>query len=176
MGGGRALARMRLTTVALTIPLWIALVSTGCAPRRILKVRSDPPGAPVRLDDETVGVTPLELRFYHYGVRRITLQKEGYRTLSEEIELKPVWWSRFPIDFFSEVLLPFGWRDKRRYQATLVQGTEEMSMPNLRSVITRASVLRNAGPEGPRDLPAPQPLELPNVGKDKEEPVEDDAP
>jgi len=171
---------VRLKTVALTIPLWIALASTGCAPLRTVKITTDPPGAIVRLDDETVGVTPLDLRFYHYGVRRITLQKDGYRTHSEEVELDPVWWSRFPIDFFSEVLLPFGWRDRRKYKVTLVQGEELMSVPNLHSVIMRADVLRNAGVDGPRDLPAPQPLELPKVSDDDddepEEPVEDGTP
>jgi hypothetical protein len=169
---------VRLTTVALTIPLWVALVSAGCAPRRTLKIRTDPPGAVVRLDDETVGVTPLDLRFYYYGVRRITLQKDGYRTHSEEIELDPVWWSRFPLDFFSEVLLPFGWRDKRKYKVALVKGTESISAPSLHSVIMRADVLRDAGPDGPRDLPAAQPVELPKVDEDSEteEPEEDDRP
>ena len=74
---------MRLLTVALTL----ALVTSGCAPRRTFKIVSDPPGATIRLDDETIGVTPLELRFYHYGIRRVTLAKEGYRTHSEEVKL-----------------------------------------------------------------------------------------
>lgn len=148
-----------------------ALVTWGCAPRRTLKVRSTPPGAVVRLDDETVGVTPLDLPFYHYGTRRITLQKDGYRTHSEEIELDPVWWSRFPVDFVSEVMLPFGWRDTRRYKVELAEGAEVLTVPSLHSVIERADVLRHAGSDGPRDLPPPVTVELPTTND-----ADDDEP
>lgn len=165
----------------LSVLLLGALAASGCAPRRTIKITTDPPGAIVRLDDETIGVTPLKHRFYHYGVRRITLQKEGFGTHSAEVALDPVWWSRFPLDVVSEVLLPFGWRDKRKYHVTLEEGSEVMSVPSLHSVIERADVLRHAGADGPRDLPDPQPVELPK-DEDPEEPDdpeeggEDDEP
>ncbi len=125
----------------------------------------------MRLDGKTVGTTPMDFRFTHYGVRRITLYKPGYRTYSEQIELDPPWYGHFPIDIVSEVLFPIGWTDRRRYHVALEQGEEVMSTPSLRSVIERADVLRNAGPEGPRGLPELRPLELPaGQGDEQEEP------
>jgi len=162
-----------LLGVPVALVALVPFVAGGCAPRRTIRITSEPPGAIVRMDDETIGTTPLRHRFYHYGVHRIVVQKDGYATHAEEVALDPVWWSRFPIDVFSEVLLPFGWRDKRKYHVALLQGTEEMSVPSLQSVIERADVLRSAGADGPRSLPDPRPVELP---VDKEDEPEDDEP
>ncbi len=130
---------------------------TACATDRTLAITSEPPGASVRLDGELVGTTPLELPFTHYGVRRVALYKPGYLTHSEPVELDASWYQRFPVDLVREVLLPFGWHDRRTYHATLVEGADLTGVPTLRSVIDRAGVLRHAGPEGPRNLPAPEP-------------------
>ena len=156
---------MRLVPSVLLLALCGA--ATGCRTERVIRVTSDPPGARIRLDDTEVGTTPARIEFDHYGVRRITLYKEGYHTHSEQIELDPPWYSRFPLDLVSEILLPFGWKDKRRYHVALEAGEERMKQPLLRSVIERAAFLRNAGLDGPRELPDPEPRELP--------PMEDDA-
>ena len=95
----------------------------------------------------------------------MTLYKDGYRTHSEEIELKPPWYLLFPLDIVSEIALPLLWRDKRSLEVTLVQGEERMSSPDLRSVLERAEILRRAGPEGPRNLPDPQPRQLPTASE-----------
>ncbi len=150
---------MRLLPAAVLVLAFLA----GCAPRRILKVGTIPPGATVRLDGETVGETPLDFRFEHYGVRRITIYKEGYQTHSAQIELHAPWYSRFPIDLVSEVLLPFGWKDSRSYNVELVVGLEAaevMTAPSLRSVLQGADTLRHAGPEGPGYLPDREPILL----------------
>ena len=44
------------------------------------------------------------------------------------------------------------------------------SMPSLRSVIDRANVLRQSGPEGPRDLPDTRPQTVPSAQNGDEEP------
>ncbi len=150
---------MRLLPAAVLVLAFLA----GCATRRILKVGTIPPGATVRLDGETLGETPLEVPFEHYGVRRITIYKEGYQTHSAQIELHAPWYSHFPIDLVSEVLLPFGWKDKRSYHIELVvgvEGEEVMTAPSLHSVLQRADTLRHAGPEGPGYLPDPEPILL----------------
>ena len=155
---------MRNAPIILT---FLALVA--CAPRRTLSVTSEPADALVRLDDQAIGPTPQRIPFYHYGVRRVTLYKDGYGTHSERIELKPAWYQRFPMDLVSEVLLPIGLRDQRRLSVELQEGEHVMQLPTLQSVFERADILRRAGPEGPRDLPPPLVRQLERV-PDPEEP------
>jgi len=138
-----------------------ALVLAGCQTVRSLEITSNPPGAEVRLDDVAVGVTPVRIEFEHYGTRRVSLHKDGFRARSDQIRLGAPWYFRFPVDIVTEVFLPFGWKDRRVYHVDLAPGEEVMSQPSLRSVIERANVLRQAGPEGPRQLPEIRPQEVP---------------
>ena len=158
-----------------TLPvLVLCSLAWGCAAERTLTITSAPSGAQVRLDDVVIGPTPQKVEVFHYGVRRVTLYKEGYLTYSEEIDLSPRWYARFPFDLVSEVLLPFGWKDHRVCHVELVEGEEVMTRPSLRSVFARAEILRNAGPEGPRNFPSPEPRELPALGE--EPPEEEEKP
>lgn len=129
----------------------------------------------MRLDDEAVGVTPVAVPFEHYGTRRVTFYLQGYRTQSELIDLDPPWYSRFPLDLVTEVFLPIGLRDRRKYHVELVPGEEIMSLPSLRSVIDRANVLRQSGPEGPRNLPEVRPAVVPAAEEPPPEPVPPDG-
>jgi len=133
----------------------------SCATQRVLEVTSEPPGALVRLDDRTVGTTPVDVPFDAYGVRRLTLYLEGWRTHSERLRIDPPWWERFPLDVVSEVLLPFGWRDERSVHVRLEPGSDVVTLPALESVFQRAEILRRAGPEGPEELPTPIEREVP---------------
>jgi len=150
--------------------LALLLGGVGCRARRYLEITSQPPGAEVRLDDETVGVTPVKVPFEHYGTRRLTFYLPGYRTFSRRIRIGPPWYSRFPLDIVSEVLLPIGVVDRRRLHEDLVLGEEVLSLPSLRSVIERANVLRQSGPEGPRDLPDASPAVVPGDSGPEAEP------
>jgi hypothetical protein len=142
----------------------LLLATGGCRAHRYLEITSTPPGAEVRLDDEAVGRTPVKVPFEHYGTRRVTYYLAGYRTYSRRIRLKPPWHARFPLDILTEVLVPLGLTDRRKVHQDLVQGEEVMSLPSLRSVIERADVLRQAGPEGPRNLPDVHPAVVPSEG------------
>lgn len=122
----------------------------ACRATRELEIESSPSGAEVRLDDVVVGTTPVHVPFKDYGTRRITLYKPGFVTHSELFELDPPWYATFPIDFLTEVLLPIGWHDVQHYEATLVPGTGSIASPDLADVLSRAEVLRRAGPEGPK--------------------------
>ena len=159
---------MAFTRLRPTILAALAFSLGGCAAERTLHITSEPGGALVRVDDETVGTTPLALPFTYYGIRRVTLYKAGFRTHSEQIELDAPWYQRFPIDLVSEILLPFGWDDDREYHVVLWRGDELLSPPSLRSVIERADALRQAGPEGPRGLPDPRPVDIPRASDDPE--------
>jgi hypothetical protein len=128
---------------------------SGCQVQRVLELRSQPPGATVRLDDQIVGETPLDLPFVHHGTRRVTCTLEGYRTASRVVAIEAPWWARFPLDLFSEVLLPFGWRDIHRVEVELEAEGSDLSESELRELLRRAETLRRAGPTGPRPQSAP---------------------
>lgn len=134
----------------LALPALALLAS--CRAERHLVFESDPPGATVRLDDQIVGQTPLDLRFEHYGVRQLTVYREGFRTLSENIHVETPWFSVFPLDLVSEVLLPFGWEDIHRYRIDLEPESGRVTDDDLGEVLRRAESLRRAGPSGPAPL------------------------
>lgn len=144
--------------------LLILAVSSGCAAKRTLTITSDPAGALVRLDDEPVGSTPLEVEFLHYGTRRVTYSMEGFLTRSVLVEVRPPWYARFPLDILSEVVLPVGWRDDHPVHEILSPGSEQMRPPVLRSVLERAEALRRAGPTGPRDMPSREEVKVSGSG------------
>lgn len=91
--------------------LWLPALLAGCVERTIY-VRSDPPGAVVYLDDERVGVTPCEIPYLWYGKREIVLELQKYRMVREIVTLNPPWWQYFPLDFITDVLVPFTIRDR----------------------------------------------------------------
>ena len=148
--------------------LGLALLATACRSHRYLQITSTPPGAEVRLDDEAVGITPVRVPFEHYGTRRLTFHLTGYRTATRRVRLRPKWYSRFPMDILTEVILPLGLTVRKRVHEDLVLGEEVMSLPSLRSVIERADTMRNSGPEGPRDLPDLAPTIVPGDAEPSE--------
>ncbi len=89
-----------------------ALALWGCVERKML-IRSEPPGAPVYVDEQYVGETPLDHPFAHYGVRRIRVgplrdaaDRLSYREQEQVAEFRAPWYETFPIDFVFEVLYP----------------------------------------------------------------------
>lgn len=134
---------------ALVGALALAFVGSGCAVKRELVVLSDPPGAQVRLDDEIVGWTPYTTTFEAYGTRRVTLYRDGYHTHSQLVELLPPWYGRFPLDIFSEILIPVGWHDRHEVRITLEPEGGEVTVPDLEAVLRDAELLRMGTPEGP---------------------------
>ncbi len=97
-----------------------ALCACGCVERRML-IRSEPAGAPVWVDEEYVGQTPVDLAFAHYGARRVRVgpirdELDKVRHLEQErvVEVRPPWYEKFPIDFFSEVIWPGRLVDEHR--------------------------------------------------------------
>ncbi len=97
------------TTVAV---LACVVVTMGCVERRML-IRSVPTGAPVWIDEQPAGATPLDLPFAHYGARRIRVgplrdenDKRTHAEMERVVEVEPPWYEKWPIDFFAEVLYP----------------------------------------------------------------------
>ena len=84
----------------------------GCVERKML-IRSDPPGAPVWVDEQCVGDTPLEYPFAHYGARRVRVgpvrDADGNVEYTEKERVALIeapWYETFPLDFFFEVVYP----------------------------------------------------------------------
>ena len=93
-----------------------AMVAAGGCVKRTLLLKTDPPGAEAFIDDVHVGATPVIHTFYHYGEKEVRLQKDGYETHSDVVNLKPPKYEQFPFDFFSDVLWPETFFD--RHEAT----------------------------------------------------------
>jgi hypothetical protein len=103
---------------------WIAALAllapalAGCV-ERFVSVRSEPPGATVYVDDEKVGVTPCDVKYTWYGKREIVLVLEKHRPVREIVSLDPPWWQVFPLDFITDVLVPFTITDRVDLSYTL---------------------------------------------------------
>ncbi len=101
--------------------LGLVLLAGGGCVLRTLEVKSRPAGATVYLDDQAVGVTPLELEFDFYGTRAIRVAKQGYRPHHGEVALGAPWYEWFPLDFCSEVLWPGTIHDRHEYAVALTK-------------------------------------------------------
>ena len=92
----------------------------GCV-LRTLTIDSHPSGALVYLDDEPLGETPVTTAFTYYGTRKITLEKmdaEGRLLYERKIvyeKVKPPLYQIFPLDFFSEVVIPAKFKDEHNF-------------------------------------------------------------
>jgi hypothetical protein len=157
--------RPRTRALLALAPAALGLLVSGCAARRTIRVESQPPGAKVRFDDDVVGVTPVEVPFEHYGTRRVTLYRDGYRTWSSLMAVRAPWYFAFPIDFVSEIVLPFGWKDRRTLRVELEPERPTMEQPDVAGVLERAEVFRRAGPDGPR-VEGARLIELPKAGSE----------
>lgn len=116
---------MRERVALLSVLVLATTCCGGCVERKLL-IRSTPSGAPVWLDEQLVGKTPLDHPFKHYGHRRLRvgpLRDEHDVVTHQEKELTvrvaAPWYEVFPIDFFSEVLWPGTLVDEHTVEVTL---------------------------------------------------------
>ena len=129
----------------------------GCVTRRYL-ITSDPPGAVVYRDGQPIGATPVEEPFLYYGKYRFRLVKDGYAPLDVTPELCMPWYEFPGVDFVSENLIPYPFRDVKCLHFQL-QPLESVRTDEVRS---RADVLRSRGasiqtPPGTESAPKIQP-------------------
>lgn len=121
------------------LPLLLLFPLAGCV-ERYLYVRSEPPGAAVTLDDQPAGVTPLEIPYTWYGKRILSVELKGYSPVRETIALNPPWWQYFPLDFVTDILIPFTITDRSEFAYRLERPT--VSEKELEEVKKRAAELR----------------------------------
>lgn len=118
--------------------LLVLLSFTGCVQRR-LQIRSQPEGALVSVDRQPVGNTPLSVPFTYYGTREIQLEKDGFKTIRVEENIKPPWYERFPVSFFSNHFAGREIRDERLFDFQM----QAKDPVNETILIDRANDLRN---------------------------------
>jgi hypothetical protein len=134
--------------------LLLVLVSAtacgGCFERRLL-VRSNPPGALLKIDDEEIGVTPVSTSFVYYGTRKMQLIKDGYETLTI-LQPIPAPITQWPgVDFFTEHLVPRQIRDVRVVEYQL----QPAAAAPADQVLERGKQLRRNAQAGAEVVPAP---------------------
>ncbi|HVX60180.1 MAG TPA: PEGA domain-containing protein [Pirellulales bacterium] len=95
-------------------------VGTGCVQRR-LTIRSNPPGALVRIDNHDIGITPCSTDYIYYGKRHIQLVRDGYQTVDDYRWVGPPWYEIPPLDLFSENAIPWEIRDERTFEYDLMR-------------------------------------------------------
>lgn len=91
----------------------------GCV-RKTFAVRTDPPGAIVYVDGEEIGRTPIHnVQWFFDGTREITVVKAGYLTERRVVRMRASWFSWFPFDIVSELIVPWDIYDRRYYYFAL---------------------------------------------------------
>lgn len=118
----------------------VAALSQGGCVDRFLAIHSDPPGAVVYVDGEKVGTTPCEISYTWYGTRLVVLELRGYTLVRQEVTLSPPWWQIIPIDFITDVVIPFTIRDRMSVSYTLEPAP--VSPEEVNDVLERAAELR----------------------------------
>jgi PEGA domain-containing protein len=96
------------------------LAAAGCVERSLV-IHSDPVGAPVYVNGEPVGNTPLRHEFITYGVYSIEVgplrDEKGmlqHESAEREVPVRAPWYQIIPLDFFAEVLWPATIEDVHR--------------------------------------------------------------
>ncbi len=116
----------------------VAVLAGGCV-ERIAKIRTDPAGATVVINDEEVGVSPTRFAFTWYGDYDIILRKPGYRTLKTSFRVDPPWYQYPPIDVFAETLVPTTIRDEHELPVFTL---EPDTPPTVEELVGRAVEIR----------------------------------
>jgi hypothetical protein len=140
---------------------------TGCVEQRYV-VTTDPPGAVILRNGQTLGQSPADDHFVYYGKYHFTIILDGYETLQVDQDITTPWYEFFPLDFFSENVIPWKLRDVRRFHYKL----EPRRMVDTNQLLKDADNLRNRGisirpPDNVAPPPSPPPAPasiLPTAG------------
>ncbi len=122
-------------------------VFSGCV-LRTLTINSEPSGATVYVDNNPVGETPVTIPFTYYGTRKITLEKtdaDGKLLYERKIifeKLSTPIYQYFPLDFFSEIVLPVDIKDEHFFTYRLDPINRPPAAEIQKNVIKNAEELR----------------------------------
>ena len=79
----------------------LLLGAAGCV-ERTLSINTTPAGAVVRLNDEEIGESPVNVSFEWYGDYTVEISKPGFQTLRTHKLLKGPWYDGFPFDLLAQ--------------------------------------------------------------------------
>ena len=122
---------------AIAVLLAVTGLACGCVERRYT-VRTDPPGAQVIVNGESLGPATASHNFYYYGDREITLVMDGFETKTLIQPINAPWWDNYLTEFFTENVVPWVIRDEREYTYKL----EPARTPTQEEVQGRADAMR----------------------------------
>jgi len=158
---------MKRTALVPVLCLTAALAACPACVKKCIGVRSDPPGATVYLDGLEVGTTPVDhVPFEFYGTREIAVFKDGYLCERRTVDIDTPWYSCFPFDLVSELLLPYDLRDHRLYYFRL-RRTEHVDRETLLRHARQTRDIGRARIEGSRRAAAYRPRAYVVEGRDK---------
>ena len=115
----------------------VFLAMTGCVNRRVI-VRTQPEGAFVTLDGTPIGTTPLAAHYVYGGSRDIQIEKDGFETIKQKVDLTDPFFLRPPLSFFTENFSPV----EIRHQPVLDFQLQTKQRINSEVLLQRASTLR----------------------------------
>jgi len=94
--------------------LCLAVLCSGCV-ERTLVIKTESPARPVEvfIDGKYKGTAPYSAPFLYYGTHEVMLRDATGAVAVAEIRLARPWYEYFPLDFFTDVLLPARVRDRR---------------------------------------------------------------
>lgn len=120
----------------------VFVVAQGCVERELF-IKSDPPGAMVFVDGVAREVTPVSVPFDFYGERDIELRLGDHRVHRERVDVNPPWYMIFPLDFFSEVLIPFTCVDSHVIEIKLEKIPDD-AFEDQEEILKRARAMRES--------------------------------
>jgi len=87
-----------------------------------MTIVSDPPGASVSVNGQLIGAAPVDVPanlFEYYGDYDILLIADGYEPLLVRQGVPPPWFGYPIVDFFTENLTPYHYKDRRVFNYQL---------------------------------------------------------
>jgi hypothetical protein len=110
----------KISAARFVVFLFALLLCSGCIKRKFI-IRSSPCEARVFLDgielENKAGL--IEQRFTFHGTRSLVVRSRGYQTKAQLWTLEPPWYSKFPIDFFTELLIPWTIEEEQEITVSL---------------------------------------------------------
>ena len=104
------------------IALLVLALSTGCVEHKLF-VKTDPLEADVEVDGVEIGrgtaQQPVFVTFEHYGIRRVVARAPERQTKETTVTLDPPWWQITPMDFITDVLVPWKIEDESTVEIAL---------------------------------------------------------
>jgi hypothetical protein len=107
-----------MKTASLRASFLVVLCLCACVERRLF-VRTEPPGATIRVNGAEVGKSPAEWRFDHYGTVLVEAELLGHEPAQEVHRLKKPFYQQPVLDFVTDVLYPGRIRDDHELRIEL---------------------------------------------------------